>query len=203
MVDKLTRKQAKEQTRQKLLDALLQIARTDGLQALTTTRIAAAAGGAQSSFYFHFDGMDEAMRAAADKLGRGIRDTIRRERGNIDLSDPKRTVRSVHAVTINAFLADPAFAQLFLQHRRDTTTPLGQTFAELLDETRRELASDMARVMAALPNPDVYAELFIGMSLAIVEGLLDGRLADRDACLDAMAHVVGTALAHRPSTNAD
>lgn len=199
MSQKLTRKEAKEQTRQKLLDAVLLIARTEGLQGLTTTKVAEAAGVAQSSFYFHFDGMDEALREAADKLGHEIRETIRRERRNIDLSDPQRTVRSVHAVTINTFLAQPSFAQLFLRHRRDTTTPLGRKFSELLDETRSELANDMAKVMAALPNPEIYAELFIGMSMAVVEGLLDGRLTDRDACLDAMAHVVGTALAHRPA----
>jgi len=199
MSQKLTRKEAKEQTRQNLLDALLDIVRADGLQGLTTTKIAEAAGVAQSSFYFHFSGMDDAMEAAADKLGRQIRDAIRDERRKIDLTDARRTLRSVYAVTINAFLAEPAFAQLFLRHRRDPTSPLGRKFGELLDQSRTELAGDMKKYLAALPNPEVYAELFVGMSMSMVEGLLDGRLTDREACLDALAHVVGTALASPPS----
>jgi AcrR family transcriptional regulator len=198
MAHKLTRKESKERTRQALLDGLLDVARNEGLQGLTTTKIADAAGVAQSSFYFHFDGMDDAMQAAADRLGRQIRDAIRAERKNIDLSDARRTLRSVYAVTINAFLAEPAFAQLFLRHRRDSTSPLGQKFGELLDESRQELAEDMKKYLAGLPHPEVYAELFVGMSMSMLEGLIDGRLTDREACLDALGHVVGAALASAP-----
>ena len=119
MQEKLTRKEAKERTRQRLLDGLLDVAREDGLQGLTTTKVAEAAGVAQSSFYFHFEGMEQAMGAAADKLGNQVREAIRAERRKIDLQNPTETLRGVQAATMNAFLAEPMFAQLFLRHRRD------------------------------------------------------------------------------------
>ena len=197
MQEKLTRKEAKERTRQRLLDGLLDVAREEGLQGLTTTKIAEAAGVAQSSFYFHFEGMEQAMGAAADKLGNQVREAIRAERRKIDLQNPTETLRGVQAATMNAFLAEPMFAQLFLRHRRDPTSPLGETFAELLNESRRELANDMKKYLASLPHPEVYAELFIGMSMAMIEGILDGRL-DREACLDVLVHMVGSTLANPP-----
>ncbi len=198
MAEKLTRKQAKERTRQRLLDGLLDVARAEGIQGLTTTKIAEAAGVAQSSFYFHFEGMDQAMREAADKIGNQVSEAIRTERRKIDLRDPQNTIRGAQAATINAFLAEPMFAQLFLRHRRDPTSPLGEKFAELLNESRRELAEDMKKYLGNLPTPEIYADLFIGMSMAVVEGLLDERLEDREACLDALVHVVGCALTTAP-----
>jgi AcrR family transcriptional regulator len=198
MVEKMTRKEEKERTRQRLIDALLAVARQEGIQALTTTKVAEAAGVAQSSFYFHFDGMEAAMRAAADRVGRQVRETIRDERRKIDLSNPRATIRSAQAATINALMAEPMFTQLFLRHRRDPTSALGETFASLLDESRKELAEDLARFLGQLPSPAIYAELFIGMSLAAVEGLLDGRITDRAACLDAMVHVASATLTTAP-----
>jgi len=200
MPEKLTRKAAKERTRQRLLDGLLDVARAEGIQGLTTTKIADAAGVAQSSFYFHFEDMDDAMREAAEKIGAQVRDAIRAERRKIDLGDPQNTLRAVQAATINAFLAEPMFAQLFLRHRRDATSPLGETFAELLNESRRELADDMEKYLGSLPTPEIYADLFIAMSMAVVEGLLDHRLEDREACLDALVHVVGGAMTTAPPT---
>lgn len=200
MGEKLTRKEAKERTRQRLLDGLLDVARADGIQGLTTTKIADAAGVAQSSFYFHFEGMEEAMREAAEKIGNQVRDAIRAERRKIDPSDPQNTIRGAQAATINAFLAEPMFAQLFLRHRRDPTSPLGETFAELLNESRRELADDMKKYLAHLPTPEIYADLFIAMSMAVVEGMIDGRLTDREACLDALVRMVGCALTAPPVT---
>ncbi len=200
MAEKLTRKEAKERTRQRLLDGLLDVARAEGIQGLTTTKIAEAAGVAQSSFYFHFEGMDQAMREAAEKIGNQVSDAIRTERRKIDPGDPQNTIRGAQAATINAFLSEPMFAQLFLRHRRDATSPLGEKFAELLNESRRELAEDMKKYLGHLPTPEIYADLFIGMSMAMVEGLLDERLDDREACLDALVHVVGCALSTPPPT---
>ncbi len=198
MAEKLTRKEAKERTRQKLLDGLLSVARKEGLQGLTTTKIAEAAGVAQSSFYFHFEGMEDAMQAAADKLGNQVRDQIRAQRRKIVIDNPRETLRNSCAANLNAFLSEPVFTQLFLRHRRDPTSPLGRCFADLLDQSRKELAADMKAVGLALPNIDVYAELFIGMSMTMLEGLIDGRIQSKDACLDALVHVIGLALTNPP-----
>ena len=66
-----TRKASKERTRQKLVQATLKILHKQGPTALTTGRIAQAAGVAQPTFYVHFKGMDDAVGEAAEHVANG------------------------------------------------------------------------------------------------------------------------------------
>jgi TetR/AcrR family transcriptional regulator, fatty acid biosynthesis regulator len=197
--NKLTRKEAKQRTRQRLLDGLIEVARREGLQGLTTTKVADAAGVAQSSFYFHFEGMEDALRAAADRLGNQLKETIRSERQRVATGDREVTLRGAWEASINSMLAVPAFTQLFLRHRRDPTSPLGDTFSELLDQYRRELAEDISRYWSDLPNQAIYAELIVGMIMGVLEGLLDGRIENKQACIDALMQLTSAALSSVPS----
>lgn len=196
MARKLTRKEAKARTRQRLINGLLEVLKSDGLQGLTTTKVAEAAGVAQSSFYFHFEGMDDAMQAAARYLGGQIQQAIREQRHHFeDGRNPVEALRESNRGTLEAFLSEPVFAELFLTHRRDPQSPLGRTFRQLLDQSRQELIDDLRCMHPALPRPEIYGELFVGMTLAAVEAVIDGRITDKDACLEAMVHAVSAIMA--------
>ena len=186
---KLTRKQAKARTREKLLEGLVQIIRTEGLAGLTTSRVAERAGVSQSSFYVHFADMNDALQEAANAIGGPVRDALSRERRAIDIANPRATIRRVYDTAVSSMLAERAFAELFLALRRDPRSPLGMSFRHILDGIRSDLIADLDRLGLSaerIPHRHVYVEMIIGHTLAVVEGLLDGRLDDKDQALDAV-----------------
>jgi AcrR family transcriptional regulator len=190
--EKLTRKEAKERTRQRLIDAVLDHVRQHGLKGLTTGKVADQAGIAQSSFYVHFTDMDEALRAAADKAGAEIRTLIRDARHAMDFSDPDRAYVSAYEGSIAALLGEQEFTELLLSHRRDKSSPLAETLRHVLDDARADLAGDLTGAGWAEwfeKDVDLYAELMVGMTLTVVEALLDGRIKDRDRALRALARM--------------
>src|SRR5690606_7427064 len=69
----LTRSEAKDLTRRRLLRAALEILDKEGEAGLTTVAVAKAAGIAQSSFYVHFKDMQDLLRALADEGGERLR----------------------------------------------------------------------------------------------------------------------------------
>src|SRR5690606_9168155 len=64
-----TRRDAKAMTKRRLIEGAIELARAEGLAALTTGRIAAAAGLAQSSFYVHFPDRAACLREMGDAIG--------------------------------------------------------------------------------------------------------------------------------------
>lgn len=189
---KLTRKQAKARTRRKLIDGLIHIVRADGLSALTTSRVAERAGVSQSSFYVHFKDMNDALQAAASHIGEPVRDAINRERRAMDVANPRQAIHKIYDTAVSAMLDERAFAELFLALRRDPRSPLGQSFGTLLDDVRSDLIADLDRLgltAERIPNREVYAEMVVGHTLAVVEGLIDGRLGDKAQAIDTIVDV--------------
>jgi AcrR family transcriptional regulator len=68
-----SRKEAKAETRQRLLDAALTVLDDEGDSALTTMRVTKLAGIAQSSFYVHFADVDDLLRQLVDDLLAALR----------------------------------------------------------------------------------------------------------------------------------
>jgi AcrR family transcriptional regulator len=192
-VEKLTRKEAKERTRQRLVDAVLDHVRHYGLSGLTTGKVATAADIAQSSFYVHFTDMDDALRAAAQTAGTEIRAIIRGARLRMDFSNPDGAYATAFAGVIDALLAEREFTELLLSHRRDRNSPLGAALREVLDQSRADLASDLAAAgfqETVARDVDVYADLMVGMTLTAVEALLDGRIESREKCLRGLVRMM-------------
>jgi TetR/AcrR family transcriptional regulator, fatty acid biosynthesis regulator len=188
-VEKLSRKEAKERTRQRLIDAILDHVRGHGLAGLTTGKVADAAGIAQSSFYVHFNDMDEALRAAAERVSNQVREIIRAARAEIDLSNTEAALRSAFGSTLHALLDERQFTELLLSHRREPGSPVGETLSKALDDARADLAADLARLgldADFVTDVDAYADLLVGMTLSAVESLLDGRTTDREVWLRAL-----------------
>jgi AcrR family transcriptional regulator len=192
MSDKLTRKEAKERTRQRLIDAVLDHVRHHGLKGLTTGKVADQAGIAQSSFYVHFTDMDEALRAVADKAGVEIRAIIRKAREKMDFSNPETAFKTAYAGAVDALLAEREFTELLLSHRRYRDSPLAETLRRVLDDARHDLANDLRASSydeSFLADVEMYADLMVGMTLTTVEGLMDGRIKDREAVVRSMARM--------------
>ncbi len=181
-----TRREAKERTRERLLDALLELLHESGPLALTTGRIAERAGVAQPTFYVHFTDLDGAIEIAAEHVGARLLAILHGQRevlaGQGAAPPPGGRIRATYTTTLEAFAADRRTSELFLRHRRDTASHFGPRFRAVLSSGQGELCDALA--VAKVPSPEVVAGLILGMFIAAVEGTLDGRYADRVACVD-------------------
>ena len=188
---RLTRKASAELTRRKLIDGAIELLRRDGVAAATTGRIASAAGLKQPSFYVHFDDRDQVFEAAAVEIGRRVMEILRRQLTDVDLAHPQRSIRAGYAAMTQAFLSEPELTRLFLRHRIDDGTVLGRTFRRLLDEAREQMVDAVARYGVVVPRPvaEAHSELLVAGVLGLLEGLVDGRLRDREAAVDAISNV--------------
>ena len=203
-MEKLTRKEAKERTRLRLIEAVLDHVRHHGLSGLTTGKVADQAGIAQSSFYVHFADMDEAMRAAADKAGSEIRALVRESRAQMDLSNPDAAYRAAYEGAIQALSHEHEFSELLLGHRRDKNSPLAEALRNVLEEARSDLAADLRRSPLAKRferDIDLHAELMVGMTMTVLEGILDGRIPDREQALRVMARMTRALIASAMAPN--
>jgi AcrR family transcriptional regulator len=187
---RLTRKESTELTRRRLIDGAIEILRRDGVAAATTGRIASAAGLKQPSFYVHFADRDQVFEAAAAEIGRRVIGILKRQLRAIDRAHPRRSIRATYAAMTTAFLSEPELTRIFLRHRIDDGTVLGATFRRLLDQARSELVESVARYGVVLPRDtaEAHVELLVAAVLGLLEGLLDGRLRDRGAAVDAISN---------------
>jgi AcrR family transcriptional regulator len=188
---RLTRKASTELTRRRLIDGAIEILRRDGFAAATTGRIASAAGLKQPSFYVHFEDRDQVFEAAANEIGRRVIEILKHQLTAIDRTHPRRSIRAAYAAVTAAFLSEPELTRVFLRHRVDDGTVLGRTFRSLLDQVRGELVESIGRWGVALPRSaaEAHIELLVAATLGLLEGLLDGRLHDREPVIDAISNV--------------
>ncbi len=187
---RLTRKESTELTRRRLIDGAIEILRRDGVAAATTGRIASAAGLKQPSFYVHFADRDQVFEAAAIEIGRRVIEILKRQLTAIDRAHPRRSIRATYAAMTAAFLSEPELTRIFLVHRIDDGTVLGCTFRRVLDQARGELVESVARYGVVLPREaaEAYIELLVAAALGLLEGMLEGRLRDREAAIDAISN---------------
>lgn len=188
------------ETRARLVEVTIDLIRREGLESLTTTRIAREAGIAQPGFYAHFKNVDECLRTAASEVAETLRErqgearrrAFARFRSVEDLWDLD-ALRATYADTLDVMLSEPTFAELFLRYRRDPS-PLGQAMQSVMDRSREEITEDLWRNSRRIgygpehyPGVALYAEHVLALYVGAVETLLDGRFQDRDFVLDSLA----------------
>jgi AcrR family transcriptional regulator len=121
------RQLAKEQTRQRLLDAALEILDTDGEAGLTTTRVTELAGVKQPTFYVHFAAMDDLLVELVRQLwARRRRLTVESSAQVRGRGSTKDALRALFRTTVEALAAHPAVLRLVRRSRLDLVGPLGE-----------------------------------------------------------------------------
>lgn len=188
-----SRKEAKERTRQRLLDAIVRLLHDEGPTALTTARIAEQAGIAQPTFYVHFPDLEAALDETAERLGDALLGRMQERAPAPEEADPRDAIRAAFRALVDAMLADRRLAEIFLRHRRDQSSPFGKRFRRVLAQTRERIEAQLEA--RGVPDPGVHAALITGAAIGAVEALLDRRIADRDAAVEALVHHTTMALA--------
>lgn len=182
---KPTRREAKELTRKRLVEATLEVLSEEGPEKLTTGRIARAAGLSQPSFYLYFSDMEDAQRAALREVGQQLRTVVREARSKVVMKP--NAVRGAYAAAVTYFTAHPVFTKLLLRHRRDPTL-LGRGLSEILSEAHEDFLTDLKALGAEkeLRRLELYVDLVLGMTLTVSEAIIDGRTSDQEAAIDGL-----------------
>ena len=186
----LSRGEAKELTRQRLLQAALRILDEKGEAGLTASAVARAAGIAQSSFYVHFRDKDDLLGALGDeavlRMRRMLREARRRSREEPD--DVER-LRATFRLPLERTVAHPALFRLGLRTRHDRS-PLGEATREVLSGYRRDLFEDLA--VLGLPTGtaaerrrvEMIADGYIALTESLIIGHLEGRYPNVEEIVD-------------------
>jgi AcrR family transcriptional regulator len=183
-------------TRRRLIDGAVEILRLEGVAAATTGRIAGAAGLKQPTFYVHFTDRDEVVEAAAEQIGQLMLEKLQRQHDKFDAGNMRSSLRVMYSAIVASFLAEPELTRIFLRHRTDDGTVLGRVFGGQVQQARVAIMQSLPRygVTASPAVAEAYVELIVSAVLGMLEALVDGRLADRDSAVDAMADVTAKVL---------
>ncbi|MEU8800070.1 TetR/AcrR family transcriptional regulator [Spirillospora sp. NPDC048819] len=189
----LSRREAKDLTRRRLLGSALRILDTEGEAGLSTGNVCRSAGIAQSTFYVHFRNMQDLLEALGEEAARQVGPVIReaRQRSSDEPRSAER-LRAAFRVPLEKMCAHPEFFRLSVRARFDRATPLGEAARRRAAATRAHLVEDL--VAAGLPADtperalrlEMVADGVTSMTEAMAIGHLDGRYPDIEECVDVL-----------------
>lgn len=185
----MSRRANKMRTQQKLLRGAIRLIHRAGLLSLTTGKIAAESGVAQPTFYVHFADMNALLQRAAAELSDAIFGRLQPIREQVMDGPSRDSVRAACATAVKALVDDPRYAEIYLRYRRDPHTPIGQRFIEFTDEVRGALYHDLAALglEREIPHLAVHVEMIFGMTLGLIEAIVDRRVDDLEVAVDLLA----------------
>jgi TetR/AcrR family transcriptional regulator, fatty acid biosynthesis regulator len=195
-----TRQATKTRTRNRLVKSAIRVLHRSGATALTTGKVASEAGVAQPTFYVHFDDMKALLQEVASTISATIIARMQPVREAIMKEPSRRAVREACETSVRALVEDPRFAELYLRHRRDVDSPLGKRFSELTKMARGVLLEEFTRIglREDLPHLEIHVDLIFGMTLGLIEGIVDRRVSDLDAAVDILADsIIAQVRSHR------
>lgn len=191
-------------THERLLAAAIELLRTEGLHAITVSRVAKRVGVHHSLFYTHFQDVNACLAAAAQRVietiapvDRELRKKLMR-RAFVD----RRELARYFEGAFERWLEQRPFVELLLAHRLDRS-PLGEALRPALAAIRDETMSELWELAVELGVDDRHvaeaaalADLHMAHFLWALEALIEGRAHDRAAHAAMLADVfVSTNLA--------
>jgi AcrR family transcriptional regulator len=189
----------REATRERLVQAAIDLIRQGGISAVSTVSVTQAAGFAQSSFYMHFANVDECLKAAAEQVGEHLRVFIAANRRETQDRGEKEHFQTI----LSLFLQERQFAELLLRHRHDPSA-LGQVLGQIMEQIRTDLVADLWQLAQDMGVGEedydrvlLQSEFILASVLAAGEALLAGRVTNptivaEELCLLTQAIYVAT-----------
>jgi TetR/AcrR family transcriptional regulator, fatty acid biosynthesis regulator len=168
------------QTRQRLIDATLNLLRTGGESAVTTVSVTRAAGSAQSAFYKHFPNVEACIAQAAGQVTAEIRKAVAAIRQRMYDTGPGAGDDLVQAFLEMFQLVDHhrAVTELFLRYRCDPVAMGG-----VMHRFGRDMSVDLARQLTAQIKKGGIAHPPADWVQATADSLMEASFAAIDAHL--------------------
>ncbi|MGE0785470.1 MAG: TetR/AcrR family transcriptional regulator [Sandaracinaceae bacterium] len=188
------RKRSREQTRDRMLEAAVELLRNEGLPALTTVRVTKEAGIVQSGFYAHFKNPEHLQQELADRVGRELREQIAEWMAALRVGpDDRASLAARYEEMLTLFREEREVIDLFLRYRR-SPSQLGQVLGHLHTQLRadffqylRERAGAPDVIRAHLGTIGMHADTLVAALLGVAEGVVDGRIADLTTAANELA----------------
>lgn len=199
----LTRREAKERTRKRLIDAARELILSGDEPSLAASKVAKRASVAGSTFYEHFRSRDELLKALADELFDELRAKLAKSRWeSLAAPDSEEKLRQELRTPLDILAANPDLFRLALRVRHYTSSPLGDSSRRLSGNTRGDVVEELALRGYPHDGPEerrrleMIADIHIAATEAMALGYLSGRYPDLDELVDMLVLVTrGTRLA--------
>jgi AcrR family transcriptional regulator len=200
---KFTRQEAKQQTRERLLDAARRLILAGGETRLTASNVARQAGVAGATFYEHFRNRDDLLRALSNDLFDELRGRLgKRRREALAAPDDEDKLRAEFRTPLEILAANPDLFRLALRVRHHPGSPLGDSSRRLTGNTRRDLVAELVARHYPSDGPgekrrlEMIADVHIAATEVLAQGYLAGRYTDIEEMVDMLVLVTrGTRLA--------
>jgi TetR/AcrR family transcriptional regulator, fatty acid biosynthesis regulator len=199
----MTRREAKERTRERLLDAARTFILAGGEARISASSVAKAAGVAGATFYEHFRNRDDLLRALAEQLFEDLRTQLAVQRREA-LESPydEERLRQEFRTPLEILSANPDLFRLALRVRHHTGSALGDSSRRLTGNTRRDIVAELvargypAATVAEKRRLEMIADIHIAATEVMAIGHITGRYPDVDEIADMLVLVTrGTRLA--------
>ncbi len=202
---RLTRREAKQRTRRRLLESARKLILAGGETRLSASAVARQAGVAGATFYEHFSNRDELMRALADELFDTLRGRLEdRRREALAAPNDEEMLRAEFRTPLEMLAANPDLFRLSLRVRHHPSSPLGDSSRRIAGNTRRDLVAELvARGYPAATARDrrrleMVADVHIAATEALALGYISGRYPHLEELVDVLVLVTrGTRLVRR------
>ena len=150
-----------DRTRQALADAAVQIVASDGIDALTADRIAAAAGVSRRTLFNHFDRVEDVLTASVEDL---VAETI----DAVVERPAHEPLRAALCAVLEDIVDSPAFAQVRDLERAAATSPATRRFLlEFGDRQAAAIEEGLRRRIGPDADP-VYVSTLAGAAAAVL-----------------------------------
>jgi AcrR family transcriptional regulator len=162
-----TRTARREATRERILQAAWDLARRNGLAAITLRQVAGQVGMRAPSLYTYFGSKNAMYDAMYAQAARDLAGTLaRRPQG----SDPRQTLRGRMRLFTEFCVADPVRYQLLLERPVPGFEPAPESFQITVDA--------LAATRAGLEAAGVHGEPAVDMFRALITGLVSLQIAN-------------------------
>ena len=164
-------REKRARTRAQILEAAEILLAERPPEALTVDAIVSAAGVAKGTFYYHFQSIEDLTAAVGTKLGESFDDLLGPAR--LSIGDPIARLSFGLTKFLDKAIADALWARLVIQSAQAPTGVSHTIRANL----KADLAEAITQQRVSLQDPELAADIVIGIWLQVVRGTLDRRAA--------------------------
>ena len=183
-----TRAEQKNATRHAIVQAALRLSAERGFSSLSLRGIATEAGIAPTSFYRHFEDIDDLGLALVDEVGLSLRQLVREARRRV--ADREST--SITRASIETFMefveTDATLFRLLLGEGAGSTAPfrrgIAKEIARFTDDLSDDLTAAAEEMGKPLANVNLAAEAMVTIAFNLGAAAIDLPDAERRAVVD-------------------
>jgi AcrR family transcriptional regulator len=200
---RVTRREAKARTRQRLLDAARDLIFAGGEARISASKVARQAGVAGATFYEHFTNRDDLLRALSEQLFDQLRGRLAVQRREaLESPHDEDMLRQEFRTPLQIIASNPDLFRLALRVRHNPSSPLGDSSRRLTGNTRRDIVAELvargypSATSGEMRRLEMIADVHIAATEVLALGHVSGRYPDVDELVDMLILVTrGTRLA--------